>query len=223
MKKEDLYADLKRRILTLELDPGSSLDEARLSEEYQISRTPLRDVFRQLAGEGYVEIVSNRGASVAAMNHKTLRNFFMTAPMLYATIGRLAAENAQSRQVEQLRAAQHEFRDAMIKSDAEGMVFWNDRFHSLMGEMADNIYLLPSYARLLIDHARISQTFYRPRQNHEADNLELAASQHDAMIEAIAAGDAERMVALISEHWALSRRNMEKYVYPDPLPLEGGL
>ncbi|HPQ94498.1 MAG: GntR family transcriptional regulator [Thiothrix sp.] len=221
MKKENLYNDLKRRILTLALEPGSSLDEVQLSEEYRISRTPLRDVFRQLAGEGYIDIVSNRGAFVAAMNYKTLRSFFMTAPMLYAAIGRLAAENAQPHQLEMLRAAQHEFRAAMIKEDAGGMVFWNDRFHGLMGEMAENPYLRPSYERLLIDHARISQTFYRPRQNQDRDNLELALSHHDAMIVALEAGDPEGMVELIRAHWALSRSNMEKYVYPDPLPLEG--
>ena len=221
MKKENLYSDLKRRILTLELEPGSSLDEVQLSEEYQISRTPLRDVFRQLAGEGYIDLVSNRGAFVAAMNYKTLRSFFMTAPMLYAAVGRLAAGNARPHQLEMLRSAQHEFRAASFKGDAGGMVFWNDRFHGLMGEIADNPYLRPSYERLLIDHARISQTFYRPRQNQDRENLALAVSQHDAMIAALEAGDADGMVALIREHWALSRTNMEKYVYPDPLPLEG--
>ncbi|MEZ5479707.1 MAG: GntR family transcriptional regulator [Thiolinea sp.] len=52
MKKNALYNDLKRQILTMELEPGSALDETRLSEEYEISRTPLREVFRRLAGEG---------------------------------------------------------------------------------------------------------------------------------------------------------------------------
>jgi len=108
MKKDRLYTDLKRQILTMELAPGSSLDETQLSEQYQISRTPLRDVFRRLAGEGYLEIVSNRGASVVSMDHNTLRNFFMSAPMIYAAIGRLAAENATAKQIVEMRAAQAE-------------------------------------------------------------------------------------------------------------------
>ena len=49
--KTALYETLKRQILTLELPPDDDLDEARLSEEYGISRTPVRDVLRQLAGE----------------------------------------------------------------------------------------------------------------------------------------------------------------------------
>lgn len=220
MKKESLYTDLKRQILTMELEPGASLDETRLSEEYQISRTPLREVFRRLAGEGYLEIVSNRGAYVASMNHKTLRNFFLTAPMLYAAIGRLAASNATPKQVESLRAAQREFRNAALRQDSDGLIYWNDRFHALMGEMAANPYLKPSYERLLIDHARISQTFYRPHDPNMADNMQQALDQHDAMIECIATGQAEAMVGLIREHWELSRSHMEMYVRPDPLPIE---
>lgn len=220
MKKENLYSDLKRQILTMELEPGTSLDETTLSEEYQISRTPLRDVFRRLAGEGYLEIVSNRGASVASMNHKTLRNFFLTAPMLYAAVGRLAAMNATPKQIESMRAAQREFRNAALRQDSESLIYWNDRFHTLMGEMAANPYLKPSYERLLIDHARISQTFYRPRDPHMTENMQQALDQHDAMIECIANGQSDAMVELIREHWELSRSHMETYVHPDPLPIE---
>nr|CAA6830323.1 MAG: Transcriptional regulator, GntR family [uncultured Thiotrichaceae bacterium] len=220
MKKDNLYNDLKRQILTMELEPGSSLDETRLSEEYKISRTPLRDVFRRLAGEGYLEIVNNRGASVSSMSHKTLRNFFLTAPMIYTAIGRLATENATPKQIDALKAAQAEFKQAASKNDSEGLVYWNDQFHNLMGDMADNPYLKPSYKRLLIDHARISQTFYRPKNETMQDNLEEAAGHHDAMIHCIEQGNTEGMVGLIREHWELSREHMEMFVRPDPLPIE---
>jgi len=221
MNKDQLYIDLKRQILTMELAPGSSLDETQLSEQYQISRTPLRDVFRRLAGEGYLEIVNNRGASVASMDHNTLRNFFLTAPMLYAAIGRLAAQNATIKQLDKMREAQRKFCNAAKKGDTEGLIYWNDQFHALMGEMAANPYLMPSYARLLIDHARISQTFYSSRINNFEDVLAEAAGHHDEMIVCIEHADAEGMVELIKAHWALSHRQMEIFVRPDPLPIDG--
>ena len=55
-KKAALYGHLKVAIMTLELRPGADLDEAKLSEEFSLSRTPLREVLRQLAGEGYVDL-----------------------------------------------------------------------------------------------------------------------------------------------------------------------
>lgn len=220
MKKDDLYNDLKRQILTMELEPGSSLDETRLSEEYEISRTPLRDVFRRLAGEGYLNIVNNRGASVSPMDHKTLRNFFMTAPMLYAAIGRLAADNAKPAQIDAMQKAQDEFREAALKYDGKGLTYWNDQFHTVMGDMADNLYLKPSYERLLIDHARISQTFYSSKLENFESDLEEAAGHHDEMLSCIKEGNAEGMVKLIKQHWALSHEQMEMFIRPDPLPVQ---
>jgi len=219
MNKDQLYNDLKKQILTLVLEPGTSLDEQSLSASYSISRTPLREVFRKLAGEGYLDIVNNRGASVSSMNHKALRDFFVTAPMLYAAIGRLAAQNAKPGQIEAMKSAQKEFREASERADAAEMVYWNDQFHSLMGEMADNPYLTPSYNRLLIDHARISQTFYRPRNKDMANRVNTAVSHHDAMVDAIEQSDSQRMVELIVEHWELSHELMEYFVRPDPLPI----
>jgi DNA-binding GntR family transcriptional regulator len=219
MNKEQLYSDLKKQILTLVLEPGTSLDEQSLSERYSISRTPLREVFRKLAGEGYLDIVNNRGASVSSMNHKVLRDFFITAPMLYAAIGRLAAQNARSDQIEAMKATQSKFKQASADADAGEMVYWNDQFHSLMGDMADNPYLAPSYNRLLIDHARISQTFYRPRNTDMTDRVNTAVGHHDQMIDAIEQADSQRMAGLIIEHWELSHELMDYFVRPDPLPI----
>ena len=220
MDKPAIYDDLKKQILTLQLEPGTALDEASLSKRYAISRTPLREILRGLAAEGCVQIVNNRGAYVSSMDHKVLRDFFLTAPMIYSAIGRLAARHANSEQIRQIREIQEKFRMALaIKSSAD-MVYWNQCFHALMGEMADNPYLKPSYDRLLIDHARISQTFYRPRDQEMQGRMFSALEQHDAMIAAIEAGDSQRVVDLIVEHWELSRDLIEYFVKPDPLAFE---
>lgn len=223
MKKENLYQDLKRQILTMELEPGTTLDETTLSEEYQISRTPLREIFGRLAGEGYLSIVKNRGTSVSSMDHKTLRNFFMTAPMVYAAIGRLAADNARPAQIDAMQTAQDQFRQAARDHDGKSLIYWNDHYHAIMGEMADNPFLKPSYDRLLIDHARISQTFYSLRLEDFSPVLEEAASHHDDMLSCIRQRNTEGMVDLIKQHWALSHEHMEMFVRPDPLPVDAYL
>ena len=161
--KDSLYEDLKRQILTMELDPDMDLDEASLCERYGLSRTPVRETFRRLAGEGYVEIRENRGTRVSPMSHATLRQFFLVAPMVYAAIGRLAVQNFRPRQLAELQDTQERFRAAAVAEDALGMVLENNRFHEIMGEMSENAYLQPSLGRLLIDHARIGHTFFRPR------------------------------------------------------------
>ena len=220
MNKQAIYDDLKKRILTLALEPGASLDEASLSAHYEISRTPLREILRGLAAEGCVEIINNRGAYVSSMSHKVMRDFFVTAPMIYSAIGRLAAENAKASQIAEIRTVQEKVRAAIDGASSEDMVYWNQCFHAIMGEMADNPYLKPSYDRLLIDHARISQTFYRPRDPNMAERMYRALEHHDEMIAAIEAGDSQAVVDLIVEHWELSRDLIEYFVKPDPLAFD---
>lgn len=216
-RKEDLSDHLKTSILTLQLEPGADLDEAALSEAFGLSRTPLREVFRELAGAGFVELHAGRGARVSELSHTTLRDFFLAAPMIYGAIMRLAAQAASKPQIDALRLAQDRFKAALRTGSASKRALANNRFHEITGEMAGNTYLLPSFRRLLIDHARIGMTFYQPRTNAMSDNLSEASAQHDAIIAAIEARDADAAAALAEAHWMLSRDQIETFVMPNPL------
>ncbi|WP_323007054.1 GntR family transcriptional regulator [Pseudorhodobacter sp.] len=213
-KKAICLEDLKRRILTQALEPGSYLDEVSISETYAISRPPLREVLRQMAGEGYVVLHENRGVQVAPMTHKTLRNFFLAAPMIYAAVSRLAAQHATKLQVTQLKNTQRLFRAAIVSGDVAERALLNERFHAVIGEMADNEFLIPSLRRLLIDHTRIGMTFYSPHQQGMARQRAVAADQHDQFIALIEAHDEDGAAALAIDHWELSRAEIENFVTP---------
>jgi DNA-binding GntR family transcriptional regulator len=216
--KKSMFIDsLKRRILTEELAPGIYLDEMQIAGEYGISRPPVREMLRQLAGEGYVVLHENRGAQVAPMSHRSLRNFFIAAPMIYAAVARLAAQHATGGQIERLKDVQKQFRQAIRSGDGTERALLNERFHAMMGEMADNEYLLPSLRRLLIDHTRIGITFYSPRRINMAKQQATAADQHDQFIELIERGDADAAAELAVAHWELSRAQIESFVSPESI------
>ena len=221
-RKAELYGHLKAAIMTLALRPGADLDESKLSEEFELSRTPLREVLRQLAGEGYVDLRENRGARVSEMSHMTLRDFFLAAPMTYGAVLQLAAKHATPAQIDELKAAQETFKSALRSGSGAERAMANNRFHEVTGEMADNIYLAPSFNRLLIDHARISMTFYRPQSTEMAENVSEASAQHDAIIAAIEAGDEAAAGKLAIDHWNLSRDQIELFVMPSGLDVPLG-
>lgn len=222
ISKSDVLKHLRHAILTQALLPGADLDEATLSDQWALSRTPLRDVLRQLAGEGFVEIRENRGARVSEMSHRTLRDFFLAAPMIYGAVLRLAASNGTPAQIAALKKAQVQFKAALRSDDVAARALANNHFHSVTGQMADNVYLLPSFNRLLIDHARISMTFFRPRDAATTENLNAASQQHDAIIAAIEGADADAAADLAIAHWNLSRHNIEQFVMPQGLNLPLG-
>ncbi len=213
-RKARCKEDLRRRILTQDFEPGSYLDESVLAEAYEISRPPLREVLNQLAGEGYVVLHKNRGAQVAPMTHKTMRNFFMAAPMIYAAVTRLAAENATEPQIMRLKDCQTLFRKSIRDGDTAERALLNQRFHDIIGEMAGNEFLTPSLRRLLIDHTRIGMSFYNPRNQSMAVQREVAADQHDRFIDLIETGDVEGAGQLAIDHWELSRAEIESFVTP---------
>ena len=218
--KAHCAADLRARILSLDIAPGTALDEVSLTEEYGISRTPLREVLHRLAGDGFAQLEENRGAKVASMDLATMRVFFQTAPLVYSSIVRQACENRTSRQVAELREIQRAFVDARRAHDTQDAALLNHDFHELIGVMAQNPYLQASLQRMLIDHTRLSQTFFAPQSEADEARVEKAIEQHEAMILAIEAQEASVAVDLTLQHWDLSRDEMEKYVRPDPLPLD---
>lgn len=188
--KNSLYDDIKRQVLTMELNPGQSLDAVSLGERYGLSRTPVREVIRSLAGEGFLNIGERRGALVAPMDHSTLRNFFLVATMVYAAVGRLAAHNYKPLQLEALQENQERFRRAIRSADPQGMAVENNRFHEIIGEMSASAYLIPCLVRLLIDLACIGHTFFFRLRNAQMErHLQLAAEHHDAFIDAFVRHD----------------------------------
>lgn len=222
-RRQSLATALRRRILTMQMVPGAILDEYALAEEFALSRPPVRETLRQMAGEGYVDLEPNRPARVTGLGYQSLRDFFLFAPIVYVASTRLAAERRSEADLAGLQEVQAGFRAAIAAGDVEGRVFLNDLFHLRIGEMAQNAYVLPSLRRCLIDHARIAKVFYEdrlaaqnPRMLAERDE---AADQHDQIIAAIAARDPDRAEAIVRAHLDLSRRNIAMYATPEAMTL----
>lgn len=214
-RKSVLGQALRHRILSMELAPGASLDEVALAEEFGLSRPPVRELMRQMAAEGYIELEANRAARVASMNYDSLRNYFLAAPLIYVATTKLAAVHATQAEIDGLKRVQERFRAAVEGVDVDERVLQNDGFHLAIGKMAHNPYLLPSLCRLLIDHARLGKTFYQPRDERMDADLAEAVQQHEDIIDAIQRRDADTAGEIVRAHVYLARRNMASYVAPD--------
>lgn len=216
-RKGSLAQSLRHRILSMELAPGASLDEVALAEEFGLSRPPVRELMRQMAAEGYIELEANRAARVASMNFDSLRNYFLAAPLIYVATTKLAAVHATRAEIGNLKRVQEQFRTAVEGNIVAHRVLENDEFHLAIGKMAHNQYLLPSLCRVLIDHARLGRTFYQPRDERMEAELAEAVQQHEDIIDAIERRDAEAAGAVVLKHVNLARRNLASYVTPDGL------
>lgn len=219
-RKSALGDALRHRIVNMELAPGALIDEAALADEFGMSRPPIRELIRQMAAEGYVELEPNRAPRVTSMSFQSLRSFFIAAPVIYIATTQLAALNATPDDIGRLRTIQARFRAAIESGDVAGRVIYNDEFHLEVGRVARNDYLMPSLRRLLIDHARLGKMFYRnPSADTMQDTLESAVIQHDQILNALERQDADEAGKLVREHFELSRGRMTEYAVPQGMAI----
>jgi DNA-binding GntR family transcriptional regulator len=219
-RKLQLGETLRRRILSMELKPGAVVDETTLSAEFGLSRPPVRELLRQMAAEGYIDLEPNRAPRVSAMNYDSLRSFFQAAPLIYVATTQLAAASATAQDIATLRDIQARFKKAIASNDIDGRVHYNERFHLEIGRIAGNAYLMPSLKRILLDHARLGKIFYRASAPADMQkDLSTAVHQHDLIIDAIAKQDAQTASDLVRAHMDLSRRRMAEYAVPSGLDI----
>ncbi len=123
--------------------------ETRLCEEFKVSRTSVREAFRLLQAQGYVEIKPGRGAFVADFRTGQQVNWFEVDDAKYKDYMevriaieilavRLAVERATDAQVQQLKDIHESFLAASHVHDAAKMVILDERFHSLIIECSQN-------------------------------------------------------------------------------------
>ncbi len=71
----DIYQTIRNQIITLELEPGDIISETDMSKKFNISRTPIREVFQRLEYDGLVNIIKNKGTEITPVNFKKILNF----------------------------------------------------------------------------------------------------------------------------------------------------
>ena len=206
MTKETLYEDLRRRIITLDLAPGTDLDEAELSAAYGMSRTPVRETLIRLQSGGLVVQRRNRGASVAPLDMGTLQSWFEAGRMVHRAVVRLACARRRREDLAAIEEAMHEFEAAMKAEDMLRMIYANERFHDRIGQAARNPYLYVSYQRILADHERISGLCYGYEIDTRAEaDKSLTLRQHRELYDAIGARDADTAERVIGQHLDLCK------------------
>ena len=192
-----IYDALKSDILELRLQPGAGLDETRLSERFQMSRTPVREALVRLVAEGLATTLPNRNTIVAPIDFANLPVYFDALTLMYRVTTRLAALKRTEADLARLREGQALFSEAVRAADAAAMIATNRDFHVAIAEAGRNPYYTDLFTRLLDEGRRILRVYYSSFDDHLPDPY---VAEHDEMIDAIAARDAAAAEAIAGRH-----------------------
>ena len=184
---------LRQAIRDMRFEPGQRLVERELVELTGVSRTSIREALRELAAEGLVRSIPNRGMVVAGLTAREATQLYELRSSLEGLAGRLFVERASDRQVAQLRAAFEQIRKASRKSG--DLLEAKDLFYDVLFEGADNQELRSVVGGL---HARVQ--LLRGISLAQPHRSETTVGEIQAIVEAVERRDAKAASLACSYH-----------------------
>jgi DNA-binding GntR family transcriptional regulator len=194
--REQVLDVLRQAILDFRLKPGQRLIERELIEQIGVSRTTIREVLRELAAQGLVTTIPQKGAIVVVPTRQEAAELYEVRGALEALAARRFVAHADASQVAALRAAFAEFEEvARDGSDILGMLGAKDRFYRVLLEGSGNQSI-----QSLLGGLQARVRMLRAGSLSAPGRPAVAVEEIRAIVEAIEAGDAEGAAAAAEAH-----------------------
>ena len=178
-----VFHKLREDILSGKYEENEELKEVAIGEELGVSRTPVREAFRQLELEGLIQIIPNKGAYVTGITEKDVQDIYMIRSLLEGLCAKWATEHITKEQLAEM----------------------DNRFHDILYEACNSKMLehqLKDFHQyvLRVRKKTLSSASRGPKSNQE----------HEAILEAIKSGDGELAQQLANRHMINAYENMVK-------------
>jgi DNA-binding GntR family transcriptional regulator len=192
---EEAYRTLKWKILSLELEPGSFLNELELTAATGLGRTPVHQALHRLQFDGLVEIRPRKGILVRKWSPQQIDHLIEARKPVEAAIVRLAAERATEKEIEAAGRLLATGRRLIRKSDRDGLLQLDQAFHRSLALASRNPVLAEVLESL---HQRSTLLWFIPIADRP--EYEAVQSQHEAILAAVRARDTAAAAAAMEAH-----------------------
>lgn len=196
---------LENNILSGCYKPGDCLNELKLSEELGVSRTPIREAFRQLEHEGLVSYKPNRGVVVRGFSEEDVRDIYKIRLMIEGMAARRATENITPTQLSDLKETIDLEEFYTKREDVKQLSMLDSRFHEI-------IYIA-SGSRFLIKTLKAFHHYVKRIRSISLSNPKRANEtylEHKGIFEAIQSKDREMAEILTEQHIRNANDHIEK-------------
>jgi len=215
---KEIVRALQSEIMSGERKPGERLEERSLAQHFGVSRTPVREALKSLAGAGLVTLRGRQGACVARLSLPDLLDTFNVIAELEGMAARQAARRItadQRRRLEQSHEA-----CAMLAQAADHERFYRENFvfHEIIAESSRN--------RVLCEQVRAVSGLaaaYRRAVTYQPGRMLGSIPEHEAIMQAIFRGDGEAACQLMRQHVNLLGEGLSdllRYLEQEPLALQ---
>ena len=193
--RDVVFKTLRKGILTGELKPGERLMEIHLANKLGVSRTPIREAIRKLELEGLVTMIPRRGAEVAQITPKSMKDVLEVRKVVDTLAVELACERISQEEKEQLTQACQEFEKAVESGDFGSIARTDVAFHDIIVEATGNMRLIQMVNNLAEQMYRYRFEYIKDVKKHGQLVLE-----HRRIYEGILQKDIEAAKEAIAGH-----------------------
>jgi DNA-binding GntR family transcriptional regulator len=191
---QQAYKELKKLIVTGKLQPGEKVIMSKLAEQYEISRTPLREALRQLQSEGLI-IQEQSTMKIVELNKKDFLELYQTRLVLEKEVVNSIADLIPDEGFAKMEALLEESKVAMEQGDPFKILELNTQFHELLLSYCPNHRMIQ-----LLNHVRSLLLIYRANINKKAKNNKEILKEHKEVLAALKARNKEEAVKRIENH-----------------------
>jgi len=175
--RDIVFKTLREAIVTGELKSGERLMEIRLANEMGVSRTPVREAIRKLEQEGLVYLTARKGAVVAPINSKDLRDVMEIRRVLESLACKLACEHTTDEDILDLEETNDRIQEAIDNKEDELIARLDSKFHEMICEISGN-------KKLVSILGKIKELIFRYRLVYISDlkNKNIIIEEHKKII-----------------------------------------
>ena len=174
-----LYAELQSDILSGAIPNSSKLTEQAICKKYNVSRTPVREAFRQLEADGLIESIPNRGAFVTGLTRRDISDLFDLRALFEVQAVEWAIKRMTSEDIDKLAETVEFMEFYTLKDDVDKLLSFNSQFHNIIYAGTGN--------RMIQKTLAIYQTYLKhsaPAKTYTGEYLKTILDEHKAIFEA---------------------------------------
>lgn len=193
--RDVVFNTLRQAILRGELKPGERLMEIQLANKLGVSRTPIREAIRKLELEGLVLMIPRKGAEVAEITEKSLRDVLEVRRALEELAVQLACEKITKEEIRELERVAKEFQQVVNSSDITEIAEVDVCFHDIIYTATDNQKLIQ-----LLNNLREQMYRYRVEYLKRDGVFPQLIAEHEAIIRHIENNEKEKATEVVCRH-----------------------
>ncbi|HEY1720398.1 MAG TPA: GntR family transcriptional regulator [Magnetospirillaceae bacterium] len=194
--REQVISALRQAVIQYELKPGQRLIERELIEQLGVSRTTIREALRQLASEGLVTVIPQKGAMVSAPSLEDAADLYEVRASLESIVVRHFVERASERQIAQLRAAVDELEQVTLTvADVREILSTKVHFYQVLFEGAKSAVL-----QTMLEMIQHRVQILRTASLSNTGRPKTMIRELRGIVKAIAKRDADLAASLCTEH-----------------------